>query len=336
MVAHRATIPGTAPPWERLLDCQSWRHDVVMLLASDGGRREGYRYSAYGVPFGIPRADINGDGEVDLGDFNQYAVANGNGVGDPGYNIRADINLDGEVDLDENGIISTDFGATLGRGALSQVTTSGSGGVRNRIGYAGYQYDDAAAKYHVRNRIYDAVGGRWLRRDPLGYVDGPSLYEYVGSRAMVATDSSGLFGYMECNPENGCSGIQPLPLRDWIPAEFDDLWLWGCKCETPWRRTGNSRVKHLDRNEECIAPPRAQAQPNQWCENEYDCVTQEEEQCSGFYRISLKRCTRERWVDVATNRCQCTGSLSYKGSFQHFYPICTCVSPDIDASRFRW
>src|SRR5690606_23148077 len=79
-------------------------------------------------------------------------------------------------------------GTTLGRGVLS------SSSVRNRKGYAGYEWDAAVELYHVRHRVYDPELGRWTRRDPLGYVDGMSLYEYVQSRAALAKDPSGLAG----------------------------------------------------------------------------------------------------------------------------------------------
>jgi len=49
-----------------------------------------------------------------------------------------------------------------------------------------------ASVYHVRNRVYDAEHGRWTKRDPLGYVDGPSMYEYCRGMAMEARDASGL------------------------------------------------------------------------------------------------------------------------------------------------
>jgi RHS repeat-associated protein len=51
----------------------------------------------------------------------------------------------------------------------------------NAILFAGYYRDAETGFYHVRNRMYHAQLGRWLQRDPLGYVDGMSLYEYVAS-----------------------------------------------------------------------------------------------------------------------------------------------------------
>ena len=40
--------------------------------------------------------------------------------------------------------------------------------------------------------MYHPTVGRWLQRDPLGYVDGASLYEYCGGMPGVATDPHGL------------------------------------------------------------------------------------------------------------------------------------------------
>jgi len=50
-----------------------------------------------------------------------------------------------------------------------------------------------------RNRYYDYYSGRWLTHDPLEYVDGLSLYEYVGSNPANRTDAYGLI----CCPKVG-------------------------------------------------------------------------------------------------------------------------------------
>lgn len=47
----------------------------------------------------------------------------------------------------------------------------------------------------TRGRMYDPKAGRFLQRDFLGYIDGMSLYQYVGSNPIVRTD-----------PTGGCSG----------------------------------------------------------------------------------------------------------------------------------
>jgi RHS repeat-associated protein len=59
--------------------------------------------------------------------------------------------------------------------------------------YAGYRYDGATPQmYYVRNRFLLSMIGTWNRRDPLGYVDGMSLYQYCYSNVIVWNDPSGL------------------------------------------------------------------------------------------------------------------------------------------------
>jgi len=62
----------------------------------------------------------------------------------------------------------------------------------NVILFAGYYRDPETWFYHVRNRFYHAELGRWHQRDPIGYTDGMSLYEYVGSSPVVNHDPTGL------------------------------------------------------------------------------------------------------------------------------------------------
>jgi len=61
----------------------------------------------------------------------------------------------------------------------------------NNILFAGYCYDWETGLYHVRLRPYHAPLGRWLVRDPLGYFDGMSLYEYCHSRTNWERDPFG-------------------------------------------------------------------------------------------------------------------------------------------------
>jgi len=50
------------------------------------------------------------------------------------------------------------------------------------------------ALLYVRARHYDLAKGRWLQRDPKGYVDGPNLYEAFGGNPLVFVDPFGLEG----------------------------------------------------------------------------------------------------------------------------------------------
>ena len=93
---------------------------------------------------------------------------------------------------------------------------SWSGSKKNEILYCGYRFDPESGLYHVRNRMYHPTLGRWLQRDPAGYVDGLNLYEYVRSWPCTLTDATGLFdqGYDPTEP----IGIWP-PEMPWDPGK---------------------------------------------------------------------------------------------------------------------
>lgn len=57
--------------------------------------------------------------------------------------------------------------------------------------FTGRRLDEEAGFYYYRARYYDVDKGRFLQRDPLGYVDGMNLYEYVTGNPFVATDPTG-------------------------------------------------------------------------------------------------------------------------------------------------
>ena len=48
--------------------------------------------------------------------------------------------------------------------------------------YAGRRLDSEAGLYNYRNRIYHPQLGRFITRDPVGYLDGYNLYEYVDGK----------------------------------------------------------------------------------------------------------------------------------------------------------
>jgi len=118
-----------------------------------------------------------------------------------------------------------------------------------RFGYAGYVRDASvnngsdtttfgernytgamAGLYHVRHRAYDPELGRWTRRDPIGYVDGMGLYEYVNSSAIDYVDPFGtLRGPVTLPP------LLPTPVRPglgpiWTP---DPIRIPGIPIRTP-------------------------------------------------------------------------------------------------------
>ncbi|MCH8151435.1 MAG: RHS repeat-associated core domain-containing protein [Planctomycetes bacterium] len=180
--AWSAASDGTLE--ERIYYCHNWRGDVSVLITDTGNEMvEWVKYSSYGVPFGLPKGDTDSDGDLDTTDYAQI----GTWIQAAQYDVRGDLDLDGDVDTTDRTMANNALPITLGWGVLSDLG--------NRKGYAGYELDDAIAGayrlYHVRNRVLNADLGRWLRRDPLGYVDGANLYPYVRSNPMTWVDPNG-------------------------------------------------------------------------------------------------------------------------------------------------
>jgi RHS repeat-associated protein len=184
---------------ERIYYCQNWRADVSALVGADGLLKEWPKYSAYGIPTTQPGGDANSDGDCDSADVTQVQAWITSG-----YDVRGDIDLDGDVDSYDKTTIENDYdGTTLGRGALSAVG--------NRAGYAGYRTRDVLGLAFVRHRVLALELGRWMRRDPLGYVDGLDLYEYLQGRTLISVDPLGLVGVAEWweNFRRRCHGLCP-------------------------------------------------------------------------------------------------------------------------------
>lgn len=165
---------------ERRYYAQNWRKDVVAMLDSSGGLVEQVRYSSYGVPYGLPAGDTDSDGDYDGTDVNAITGA---------YDVRKDANLDGTIDFFDITHASNVAGGgyvTTGRTVLGSTANA------NRFGYGGYLRDPAVPQWHARNRVLRSDIGRWLTRDPAGYVDGLNLYQYVASMVVIGIDPIGL------------------------------------------------------------------------------------------------------------------------------------------------
>ena len=70
----------------------------------------------------------------------------------------------------------------------------GSSAVSNPYMFTGRRLDEEAGLYYYRARYYDCERGRFLQRDPMRYVDGMNLYEYVYSSPKNHRDPYGLNG----------------------------------------------------------------------------------------------------------------------------------------------
>jgi RHS repeat-associated protein len=69
--------------------------------------------------------------------------------------------------------------------------------VDNDIGYTGRRWDTESSLWHYRFRQYSPTLGRFLTRDPAGYIDGLNLYQYVRSNPLIYTDPWGLGTWAE-------------------------------------------------------------------------------------------------------------------------------------------
>jgi RHS repeat-associated protein len=58
------------------------------------------------------------------------------------------------------------------------------------------------------HRQYDPVTGRYTQPDPLGFVDGPSVYAYAGNSPWMQTDRDGLKAADCMIPGNKCGGLE--------------------------------------------------------------------------------------------------------------------------------
>ena len=148
---------------------------------------EWVKYSSYGSPFGLPGGDADSSGNTDSTDTSQIQTW----INGSAYDVRGDINLNGVVNSSDKTTVTNNYvDTTLGWNNLSAI-----GGVGNRKGYAGYEWESQTGGYHVRHRYLRPDLGRWTQRDPLGYVDGGNMYEYVQSSPGTATDELGLVGF---------------------------------------------------------------------------------------------------------------------------------------------
>ncbi|MFI4915555.1 MAG: RHS repeat-associated core domain-containing protein [Phycisphaerales bacterium JB060] len=181
-VLMRRTFLSTGTPQtedQRWYVLQNWRQDVVAIINEAAVQRERVFYSPYGRVFGMVAGDTDFDGSYGTGDS---TAISGWAANSHPYRAYADVDLDGTIDATDAGYSTNE---TMGWDVLSRDGST--------VGYAGYVQDDYVPTVsHVRHRVYKSDLGRWVQRDPAGYVDGANLYEYVMSAPQVMRDAYGL------------------------------------------------------------------------------------------------------------------------------------------------
>lgn len=167
---------------------------VVAVLDAAGKLVEADRYDAYGQARHRWGEDVDGDGDVDSTDRSIVSSLRGKHIYQAGYNVDADLNRDGAIDNADLGLVGTaSYKSALRSGTVSAPWLSTlSVKVDNCLGYAGYSYNPEVSLYSVRFRHFDPGLGRWVERDPAGFVDGQNLYQYVQGRPCHSFDPFGL------------------------------------------------------------------------------------------------------------------------------------------------
>ncbi len=95
------------------------------------------------------------------------------------------------------------FGLPTFLSADGQTIVPSSGFANGRL-FTGREWEQEVELYYYRARFYDPSLGRFITRDPAGFVDGLNLYQYVRSNPLRVGDPLGL-----CTPDKPCTGLDP-------------------------------------------------------------------------------------------------------------------------------
>jgi RHS repeat-associated protein len=106
---------------------------------------------------------------------------------DANFNVTALVEPDGEV---VERVTYDPYGkATFYNGSWANPSSTSSYG--NTITFTGHRLDTETGLIFGGGRYYHPTLGLWLSRDPSGYMDGMSLYQYTGSGPVDRVDSYG-------------------------------------------------------------------------------------------------------------------------------------------------
>ena len=231
---------------------QDANFNVLGVVNRDGELVERYEYTPYGQRTVYSHqswlyGDANGDGQVTGGDLTTYQQNFGDT--DP-FNHDGDANGDGQVTGADNILIQQQFNKTLPSYAndplVSYPTLGTFRGPHNGatlvalcdIGHQGLMHDEETGLVYNRARILHPKIGRFMQRDPLGYLDGMSLYEYVRTQPLRLRDPFGLGS--DLDPYGWGDALQIL--NDWLSQPLWTGWIATSLGSPGWKEIGrNSR-----------------------------------------------------------------------------------------------
>ncbi len=168
-------------------------YSVIGNGDENGSDIENFDYSPFGAAGGgggttCGTTDVNCDRIVDAADLQLINRALDSSPGDPNWNPR--------VDIDGNGLVELDPDLRFVRDALGTTGGSGGGYTPENQSFAlhGRPVDvlsDGHVLQYNRARYYNPRHGRWLQRDPKGYVNSGTLYEGFASNPLRYPDPLG-------------------------------------------------------------------------------------------------------------------------------------------------
>ncbi|KAA0256970.1 MAG: RHS repeat-associated core domain-containing protein, partial [Chloroflexi bacterium] len=165
--------------------------NVIALTTPNGDVAEEYQYQPYGLPQvrrHLAFGDSDADGDVDSADN----TARTNALST--YNRAFDADFDGDVvntsgDADQEAwdasYNDSDASVTM---VIPNRSFSPSG---NPFLFTGRRLDPETGLYFYRFRTYHPTLKQFIQRDPLGYVDSASLYQYVRANPIGFFDPLG-------------------------------------------------------------------------------------------------------------------------------------------------
>lgn len=213
-VMRTSVNPAADTPPTRYYHLTDVQFSTVAMtgLGVDPEIKERTRYDAYGVGTHRFGCDVNDDGPVNSADNTVLSALIGKHIYETDYDVAMDLNRDGVISkLDVNILSAAGTIAALGAGEISDRSSTGPDNV---FGYDGYAFAPELQRYCVRFRWYDPPTGRWMEKDPAGYVDGANLFEAVMGSPTVLSDGLGLSGngtILPCpaSAPSACSNTDP-------------------------------------------------------------------------------------------------------------------------------
>lgn len=112
-------------------------------------------------------------------------------------------------------------------GKVSITDVSGVSRIESAIGnpffFTGQVFDVETGLYYFINRFYSPLLGRFMSRDPIGYLDGTNLYAYVGDDPINFIDP---FGLAKVNWQNSYwGGLTGYPIYGPSNVQTGNVWI---------------------------------------------------------------------------------------------------------------